>query len=97
VAYYEFQWDAEKARLNQRKHGVSFAEATTCFFDPFAFESFDVDHSNDEDRFMIIGMSQRNRVLVVAFTLRDDAIRLVSAREALRKECVQYEDQASGR
>jgi hypothetical protein len=98
VAHYAFEWDDNKARINERKHGVSFDEAKSCFLDLFALESFDVDHSADEDRFMIMGRSLRGRVLVIAFTLRDHAtIRIISAREALRQERVYYEKQNSSR
>jgi hypothetical protein len=93
VAHYAFEWDEEKARTNERKHGVRFEEARSCFLDVFAVESFDVDHSGDEDRFTLIGMSDRERILVVAFALRGRAaIRIVSARNALRQERLQYEE-----
>ncbi|HKS21363.1 MAG TPA: BrnT family toxin [Thermoanaerobaculia bacterium] len=95
MIHYKFDWDEEKARLNERKHGVTFTEATSCFMDVFAIESFDVIHSTDEDRFVLSGMSDRGRVLVVAFTLRGNAIiRIISARKALRKERIEYERQA---
>jgi uncharacterized protein len=98
VLHYEFGWDEEKARANQRKHGISFDEAKECFLDVFALESFDVDHSLDEDRFVIIGMSKRGHVLVVAFTLRDHTtIRIISAREALGQERLEYEKQIGSR
>ena len=67
-------------------------------YDVFALESFDVDHSLDEDRFVIIGKSERGRLLVVAFTLRDHTtIRIISAREALRQERLEYEKQIGSR
>jgi uncharacterized protein len=95
---YEFEWDEEKARINERKHGVGFDEARSCFHDVFALESFDVDHSLDEDRFVIIGRSERGRILVVAFTLPDHtAIRIISSREALRQERLEYEKQIGSR
>lgn len=98
MVHYEFEWDEAKARSNQRKHGVSFAEAASCFLDVFAIESFDVEHSNDEDRFMIIGLSARGRLLVVAFTLRGNSIiRIISARHALRNERIDYEKQIHSR
>src|SRR5438128_3624782 len=94
VIHYEFEWDNDKARTNEQKHSVSFDEAKSCFVDVFALESFDVDHSVDEDRFVIIGTSERGRVLVVAFTLRDHrTIGIISAREALRRERLEYEKQ----
>ena len=98
MAHYAFEWDDEKARSNERKHGVGFDEAKSCFLDVFAMESFDVDHSIDEDRLMIMGMSDRRRLLVIAFTLRDHAtIRVISAREALRQERLEYEKQVRSR
>jgi uncharacterized protein len=95
--HYQFEWNEEKAHANERKHGVSFEEARGCFLDVFAIESFDIGHSFEEDRFIIMGVSERNRLLVVAFTLRDRAIRIISAREALLKERVDYEKQARSR
>lgn len=98
MAHYSFEWDDEKARTNEQKHGVRFDEAKSCFLDVFANESFDVDHSGGEDRFVIIGMSDRERVLAVAFTAPDHAtIRIVSARKALRKERLQYEEEKPSR
>jgi uncharacterized DUF497 family protein len=98
VLHYEFDWDEEKARANERKHGITFDEAKECFLDVYAFESFDVDHSFDEDRFVIIGVSKRGRILVVGFTLRDHiTIRIISAREALRQERLEYEKQIGSR
>ena len=98
MVHYEFEWDEEKARANERKHGVGFDEAKSCFLDVFALESFDVDHSAHEDRFMIIGRSERGRLLVVAFTLRDHkTIRIISAREARKQERLEYEKQIGSR
>ncbi|HEV8658857.1 MAG TPA: BrnT family toxin [Thermoanaerobaculia bacterium] len=95
---YEFEWDDEKARFNERKHGVAFDEARSCFLDLFAIESFDVDHSLDEDRFVIMGKSERGHLLVVAFTLREQTtIRITSAREARRQERLDYEKQVDSR
>jgi len=93
VRRYEFEWDDEKARANERKHGVSFSEAQTCFYDLFAIETFDVEHSAGEDRFIIMGRSDRNRVIVTAFTLRAMTIRIISAREARHRERLEYEKQ----
>jgi len=78
--------------------GIGFEEAATCFLDVFALESFDVDHFYDEDSFVIIGMSERGRLVVVAFTVRDPiTIRIISAREALRQERLHYEKQIGSR
>src|SRR5438309_5233593 len=91
--HYRFEWDPAKARANEQKHGVSFLDAQTVFTDLWAVESFERAHSDDEDRFIIVGMSDLGRVLVVAFTLRDfETIRLISARVAERTEKVAYEE-----
>jgi uncharacterized protein len=98
VVHYEFEWDEERARVNERKHGVAFEEAKSSFLDVFALESFDIDHSTDEDRFMIIGTSERGRILVTAFTRRDHrTIRIICARKALRQERQEYEKQIDSR
>jgi uncharacterized protein len=94
MVHYGFEWDEEKARLNEKKHGVAFEEGSSCFRDVFAIESFDIEHSADEDRFMLMGMSDKNRILVVSFTLRDhETIRIISARLARQRERKAYEDQ----
>ncbi len=83
-----FSWDNRKNRANQKKHGVSFEEAQTVFFDENAIEFFDPDHSEDEDRFLMLGLSYRLRILVISYCLlRDDSeIRIISARKATKKE-----------
>ena len=87
-----FDWDPDKARRNQRKHGVTFAEAVAIFFDDHGILIHDPDHSNEEDRFILIGMSAQLRVLVVNHTYREDdrLIRLISARKADALERRQY-------
>jgi uncharacterized DUF497 family protein len=87
-----FQWDPEKGRDNERKHGVSFAEAQTVFLDENAIQYFDPDHSTDEDRFIMLGMSFQLRILVVCHCLResDTVIRIFSARKALPREARAY-------
>jgi uncharacterized DUF497 family protein len=87
-----FEWDPGKAEDNIRKHGVPFDEAMTVFADPLATTIFDPDHSDDEDRYLSLGMSSANRLLVVSFTDRDDRIRIISARVASRRERKQYEE-----
>ena len=84
----KFGWDARKARENLKKHRVSFEEASTVFFDEKAFEFFDPDHSKDEDRFLMLGISWRLRVLVVCYCLRRNGseIRIISARKATKNE-----------
>ena len=86
-----FEWDEKKADQNIRKHSVSFEEAATVFSDPFSITIYDPLHSKDEDRFVILGMSENNRLLVVIHTERGDKIRIISARKATKKERRQYE------
>ena len=86
-----FEWDEKKADQNIRKHSVSFEEAATVFSDPFSITIYDPLHSKDEDRFVILGMSNKNRLLVVIHTERGDKIRIISARKAIKKERRQYE------
>ena len=83
-----FEWDPKKDAQNQRKHGVSFEEAQSAFFDESAIEYSDPDHSEDEDRFILLGRSFLLRVLVVCHCYResDEIIRLISARRATPKE-----------
>ena len=87
-----FEWDPTKARKNLRKHGVSFEEASSVFYDPLAATGADPDYSTDEDRMVTFGMSSLGRLLVVAHTERGDAIRVVSARLATRQERYIYEE-----
>ena len=87
-----FEWDEAKNATNIKKHGVSFDEAQTVFLDENAIRYFDPDHSQDEDRFIMLGMSFKLRVLVVChcFRLSDSIIRLISARRANKKESQDY-------
>ena len=85
-----FEWDNHKAEANLRKHGVSFEEAQTVFTDPLSITLADPDHSEDEERFIDIGMSDDRRVLVVVYTERGQRIRLISARKATPAERKQY-------
>jgi len=89
-----FVWDEKKDRSNRRKHGVAFEEAQTAFFDEDARVFFDPDHSEVEDRFILLGMSVRLRVLVVCHCYRehDEAIRIISARKADRQEERDYRE-----
>jgi uncharacterized DUF497 family protein len=84
----KFSWDARKAKHNIKKHKVSFEEAATVFYDENAIEFFDPDHSKDEDRFLMLGLSWRLRALVVSYCLRKKGseIRIISARKATKKE-----------
>ena len=83
-----FSWDDRKNITNQNKHRVSFEEAQSVFFDEHAIEYDDLDHTEDEDRFLMLGLSYKVRVLVVSYTLRkyDGTIRIISARKATKKE-----------
>ena len=89
----EFEWDARKAEINLRKHGVPFSEAATIFGDDFAITVPDPDHSDQEDRFITIGWSNQNRLLMVSHTDRGERIRIISARELTRKEREDYEEE----
>ena len=87
-----FTWDNRKNSANQKKHGVPFEEAQSVFFDEKAIEYFDPDHSESEDRFLMLGHSYRLRVLVVSYSLRNygTEIRIISARKATKKEQKAY-------
>ena len=87
-----FEWDEKKSRVNQIKHGVSFEEASTVFFDSNAKLIPDLDHSVDEERFILLGISTRLKVLVVChcYRSRPDIIRIISARKASKFEENQY-------
>ena len=87
----QFEWDAEKAAENLGKHGVSFDEASTVFGDPLAGTILDPRRSAGEIRFVTIGLSTSQRLIVVAHTDSDDRIRLISARRATRRERTNYE------
>ena len=87
-----FEWDSRKAALNMRKHGVSFEEARTVFFDEYAKVIDDPDHSESEDRFILLGVSSALRLLLVCHCYRqgDSVIRIISARKASPRESKQY-------
>lgn len=86
-----FEWDDEKAISNLEKHGVSFGEATEVFYDPNALEEYDTEHSDEENRFFIIGLSSR-RLLYVIYAERTGAVvRIISARRADKAEMENYE------
>lgn len=91
IIYNEFEWNAEKSADNLKKHDVSFEEATTVFDDPFFLIFKDSDHSFDEQRFIIIGMSDGLRYLFVSFAERAERIRIISARELTTAERRSYE------
>lgn len=88
----KFEWDENKNRINQKKHGISFDEATTVFYDEEALVIDDPEHSEEEDRFIILGLSSRANLLVVCHCCRDSdtVIRIISARKATRTETGYY-------
>lgn len=90
---YIFEWDPVKAKANVRKHGVTFDEASTIFGDPLNLLMADPDHSLDEERYVLLGMSNRRRLPVVAFAERPPRTRLISARRATRQERRRYEEE----
>ena len=92
-----FEWDQQKAAENRRRHGVSFEEARSVFLDDDALLIPDLDHSEDEDHFVLLGVSSRLRILVVVHCYREEedeeaVIRIISARKANREEQAQYEE-----
>ncbi len=89
-----FEWDEAKNHANQRKHGISFEEAQTVFFDEDALEFYDVDHDKTEDRILMLGQSFRFRTLMTCHCYREpeDIIRIISARKATAKERKIYQE-----
>lgn len=88
----EFEWDDDKAESNVRKHGVEFTEAITVFGDPLAMTGYDPDHSDEEDRYIAMGLSVTGLLIIVSHTDRGEKVRIISAREATRGERKDYED-----
>jgi uncharacterized DUF497 family protein len=88
----EFEWDADKSESNLKQHGVSFHEATTVFDDTLSITVPDPDHSFDETRYVIVGVSHEGRLLIVSHADRADRIRIISARELTRDERSAYEE-----
>jgi len=88
----EFEWDERKAATNVKKHGVSFHEAGTVFGDPMAITFHDLEHSETEHRFLTFGLSQSNRLLVVAHTDQGGKVRIISARVMTKQERKIYEE-----
>jgi len=87
-----FEWDEGKARENVMKHQVNFEEARTVFNDPFSITIYDPDHSAEEDRYIDIGLSSKGSILVVSYIERGENIRIISSREATRRERKNYEE-----
>jgi len=88
----QFDWDSTKAATNLSKHGVSFDEAKTVFDDQLYVDFYDPDHSDGEQRYIIIGQSQQGRLLMVSYTESNDTIRIISSREVTRTEREAYEE-----
>jgi hypothetical protein len=87
----KFEWHTKKAEVNHSKHGVAFDEAQTVFDDPPYVDFYDPDHSDEEERYIIIGESEEGRLLFVSYTERGEIIRIISAREVTTKEREAYE------
>lgn len=92
---YHFEWDPSKARLNLAKHGVGFNEAITAFHDPLGRVRDDPRHSFGERRQVLLALSSRARLLVVMFTVREPALKFISARLATRAERIRHEEATS--
>ena len=92
MGHIRFDWDKDKNIANQKKHGISFEEAQTVFVDENALMIHDPDHSRDEDRFILLGLSASIRLMVVCHCYREngDVIRIISARKATRMEQKRY-------
>jgi len=88
-----FEWDKNKDKINQQKHGVSFDEAQSVFIDELSVMKPDADHSITEKRLLIIGKSNNNRIIIASYTERGEKIRLINVRKATRKERIQYEEE----
>ena len=88
----QFEWDLKKAKSNLSKHGVSFEEAKTVFNDPLYVDFYDPDHSEEEDRYIIVGESSLKRILLVSYTERKDKIRIISSRQVTKNERQAYEE-----
>ena len=92
-----FEWDLAKAQENLRKHGISFEEGASVFGDDDAMIEDDVAHSDDEDRFIITGISARDRILLSVYVIRrEDIVRIISTRSATRHEKLRYEKNKRG-
>lgn len=92
-AMIDFEWNSAKAAENLRKHRVAFSEASTVLRSKMSITIYDPDHSLDEDRYITIGTSIANRLLMVSHTDREDRTRIISARELTRKEREAYENE----
>lgn len=86
-----FDWDENKAAKNLSKHQVSFDEAKTVFDDPLYIDFYDPDHSEDEERYLIVGRSNQEKLLIVSYTERENSLRIISARKVTKAERKVYE------
>ncbi len=93
----KFEWDANKALTNQKKHGVSFEEAKSVFYDDFAVQFYDDENSGEEHRFLMLGFSCESRMLLVCHCEREsgNTIRIISSRKATKSECIHYKGNVS--
>ena len=93
--HVEFEWDEKKNKSNIKKHGISFDEAKTVFFDENAMQFYDENHSDSEERFIMLGFSNHARMLIVCHCVKDNdsLIRIISARKATKNESKYYGDQ----
>jgi uncharacterized DUF497 family protein len=92
---YQFEWDPVKAQRNLKDHGIAFERAATVFLDPQALSEFDEEHSQEEDRWVTLGLDRTGSLLIVCHTYREETelsarIRLISARRATKNEAKQY-------
>ena len=95
----KFEWDRKKENINIKKHGVTFEQASYVFADPFALSRYDDEHSEDEDRWVLLGRSLNETILLVVHTFRDnngkEFVRIISARKATKKEEKAYKERCS--
>ncbi|MCL2225633.1 MAG: BrnT family toxin [Defluviitaleaceae bacterium] len=88
-----FEWDTDKNKANLQKHGVTFREAESVFYDKYAVVADDDEHSKDEDRFVIVGNSKKSRILLACYCVRNgDTVRIISARKATESEIDWYKE-----
>ncbi len=90
----KFEWDTRKEKINIQKHGVTFEQASYVFADPYALNKYDEEHSQDEDRWLLLGKSQNEILLIVVHTFKDqdgiELVRIISARKATKNESKEY-------
>ncbi len=91
----KFEWDPKKEKINIQKHGITFEQASYVFADPYALNKYDRDHSQEEDRWLLLGKSMDEVILVVVHTFKDqdgvELVRIISARKATRNESKEYQ------